>query len=81
MTHLVPAAPVVLLLLLLLSSRFPECLSRPAQRYLCGFYLVEALYLHLVNTHTEVRKRRRRGIVEQCCSKPCSIHHLQNYRE
>ncbi|XP_063045957.1 preproinsulin b [Engraulis encrasicolus] len=117
MTRLLTTAHVVLLLLLL-SSHVPECISGPT-KYLCGPHLVEALYLvcgdrgfyystgkrskrdlqallvllskspvpwrpgkHPAETermHMEVRKRR--GIVEQCCFKPCGIHHLQNYCE
>lgn len=41
MAYILPAAPVVLLLL---TSCFPGCSANPPQ-YLCGSHLVEALYL------------------------------------
>uniref|UniRef100_A0A8C7WNF9 Insulin n=1 Tax=Oryzias sinensis TaxID=183150 RepID=A0A8C7WNF9_9TELE len=49
-------------------------------KHLCGSHLVDALFFvcgdrgFFYNPH-----RVKRGIVEQCCHKPCSIHHLEGY--
>uniref|UniRef100_A0A3Q2Q2F4 Insulin n=1 Tax=Fundulus heteroclitus TaxID=8078 RepID=A0A3Q2Q2F4_FUNHE len=42
--------------------------------HLCGSHLVDTLYFLCGE-----RGFYYRGIVEQCCHKPCSIHHLEDY--
>uniref|UniRef100_A0A3Q1IFE1 Insulin n=1 Tax=Anabas testudineus TaxID=64144 RepID=A0A3Q1IFE1_ANATE len=48
-------------------------------RHLCGSHLVDALYLVCGERGFFYNPRRERGIVEQCCRKPCNIFDLQNY--
>uniref|UniRef100_A0A673BSC2 Insulin-like domain-containing protein n=1 Tax=Sphaeramia orbicularis TaxID=375764 RepID=A0A673BSC2_9TELE len=43
--------------------------------HLCGSHLVDALYFVCGDRGFFVK----RGIVEQCCHKPCSIYHLEAY--
>uniref|UniRef100_A0A3B1JFZ8 Insulin n=1 Tax=Astyanax mexicanus TaxID=7994 RepID=A0A3B1JFZ8_ASTMX len=49
--------------------------SAPSQ-YLCGSSLVDALYFVCGARGFFYVKR---GIVDQCCHRPCSFSHLQNY--
>uniref|UniRef100_A0A3B3VA69 Insulin-like n=1 Tax=Poecilia latipinna TaxID=48699 RepID=A0A3B3VA69_9TELE len=42
-------------------------------RHLCGSHLVDALYFICGE------RGFYNSIVEQCCHKPCSIHHLEDY--
>uniref|UniRef100_A0A3Q2YJT4 Insulin n=1 Tax=Hippocampus comes TaxID=109280 RepID=A0A3Q2YJT4_HIPCM len=44
--------------------------------HLCGSHLVDALYFVCGERGFFHMKR---GIVEQCCHKPCSIYHLEGY--
>uniref|UniRef100_A0A3B5LZB0 Insulin n=1 Tax=Xiphophorus couchianus TaxID=32473 RepID=A0A3B5LZB0_9TELE len=46
--------------------------------HLCGSHLVDALYF-ICGERGFYYSPNRRGIVEQCCHKPCSIHHLEDY--
>uniref|UniRef100_A0A3Q1IHR2 Insulin n=1 Tax=Anabas testudineus TaxID=64144 RepID=A0A3Q1IHR2_ANATE len=50
-----------------------------APPHLCGSHLVDALYLVCGERGFFYNPRRERGIVEQCCRKPCNIFDLQNY--
>uniref|UniRef100_A0AAR2IY52 Insulin n=1 Tax=Pygocentrus nattereri TaxID=42514 RepID=A0AAR2IY52_PYGNA len=50
-----------------------------APQHLCGSHLVDALYLVCGPSGFFYNPKRERGIVEQCCHKPCSIFDLQNY--
>uniref|UniRef100_A0AAY4AQV0 Insulin n=1 Tax=Denticeps clupeoides TaxID=299321 RepID=A0AAY4AQV0_9TELE len=50
--------------------------------HLCGSHLVDALYLVCGDGgffYNPSSSKRDRGIVEQCCHKPCSLNDLQNY--
>uniref|UniRef100_A0A3Q3ANI7 Insulin n=1 Tax=Kryptolebias marmoratus TaxID=37003 RepID=A0A3Q3ANI7_KRYMA len=47
--------------------------------HLCGSHLVDALYLVCGDRGFFYNPKRDRGIVEQCCHKPCNIFDLQNY--
>uniref|UniRef100_A0A668SMA3 Insulin n=1 Tax=Oreochromis aureus TaxID=47969 RepID=A0A668SMA3_OREAU len=47
--------------------------------HLCGSHLVDALYLVCGDRGFFYNPRRDRGIVEECCHKPCTIFDLQNY--
>uniref|UniRef100_A0A8C7T0T9 Insulin-like domain-containing protein n=1 Tax=Oncorhynchus mykiss TaxID=8022 RepID=A0A8C7T0T9_ONCMY len=47
--------------------------------HLCGSHLVDALYLVCGEKGFFYNPKRDRGIVEQCCHKPCNIFDLQNY--
>uniref|UniRef100_A0A4W6CK19 Insulin n=1 Tax=Lates calcarifer TaxID=8187 RepID=A0A4W6CK19_LATCA len=52
--------------------------SAPAQ-HLCGSHLVDALYFVCGERGFFYKPKVKRGIVEQCCHKPCSIYHLEGY--
>nr|P09477.1 RecName: Full=Insulin; Contains: RecName: Full=Insulin B chain; Contains: RecName: Full=Insulin A chain [Platichthys flesus] len=45
-------------------------------QHLCGAHLVDALYLVCGERGFFYTPK---GIVEQCCHKPCNIFDLQNY--
>uniref|UniRef100_A0A672FZH3 Insulin n=1 Tax=Salarias fasciatus TaxID=181472 RepID=A0A672FZH3_SALFA len=47
--------------------------------HLCGSHLVDALYLVCGDRGFFYNPKRDRGIVEQCCHKPCNLFDLQNY--
>uniref|UniRef100_A0A672JMZ8 Insulin-like domain-containing protein n=1 Tax=Salarias fasciatus TaxID=181472 RepID=A0A672JMZ8_SALFA len=49
--------------------------------HLCGSHLVDALYFVCGERAPSGRDepKVKRGIVEQCCHKPCSIYHLEGY--
>uniref|UniRef100_A0AAQ4R818 Insulin n=1 Tax=Gasterosteus aculeatus aculeatus TaxID=481459 RepID=A0AAQ4R818_GASAC len=48
-------------------------------QHLCGSHLVDALYLVCGERGFFYNPKRDRGIVEQCCHRPCNIFDLQNY--
>uniref|UniRef100_A0A3B4U9K3 Insulin n=1 Tax=Seriola dumerili TaxID=41447 RepID=A0A3B4U9K3_SERDU len=50
--------------------------------HLCGSRLVDALYFVCGERGFFYSPNRpHKGIVEQCCHKPCSIYHLEGYCE
>uniref|UniRef100_A0A3Q1EWG3 Insulin-like domain-containing protein n=1 Tax=Acanthochromis polyacanthus TaxID=80966 RepID=A0A3Q1EWG3_9TELE len=50
--------------------------------HLCGSHLVDALYFVCGERGFYYSSNRnQKGIVEQCCHKPCSIYHLEGYCE
>uniref|UniRef100_A0A8C2X285 Insulin n=1 Tax=Cyclopterus lumpus TaxID=8103 RepID=A0A8C2X285_CYCLU len=46
--------------------------------HLCGSHLVDALYM-VCGDRGFFYNPKRRGIVEQCCHRPCNFIDLQNY--
>uniref|UniRef100_A0A8C4EFQ5 Insulin n=1 Tax=Dicentrarchus labrax TaxID=13489 RepID=A0A8C4EFQ5_DICLA len=53
-----------------------------ADPHLCGSHLVDALYFVCGERGFFYSPNRpHKGIVEQCCHKPCSIYHLEGYCE
>uniref|UniRef100_A0A4W6D9N7 Insulin n=1 Tax=Lates calcarifer TaxID=8187 RepID=A0A4W6D9N7_LATCA len=60
-------------------SSFSSSLSFFNTDHLCGSHLVDALYLVCGDRGFFYNPKRDRGIVEQCCHKPCNIFDLQNY--
>uniref|UniRef100_A0A3B5LU77 Insulin n=1 Tax=Xiphophorus couchianus TaxID=32473 RepID=A0A3B5LU77_9TELE len=59
-------------------ARIPWIFSMLFLLHLCGSHLVDALYF-ICGERGFYYSPNRRGIVEQCCHKPCSIHHLEDY--
>uniref|UniRef100_A0A668S0N2 Insulin n=1 Tax=Oreochromis aureus TaxID=47969 RepID=A0A668S0N2_OREAU len=55
-----------------------QLLGRISQEHLCGSHLVDALYF-VCGERGFFYNPMKRGIVEQCCHKPCSIYHLEGY--
>uniref|UniRef100_A0A8D2ZVV3 Insulin n=1 Tax=Scophthalmus maximus TaxID=52904 RepID=A0A8D2ZVV3_SCOMX len=54
-------------------------LANNPPQHLCGSHLVDALYLVCGDRGFFYNPKRDRGIVEQCCHKPCNFFDLQNY--
>uniref|UniRef100_A0A3Q3ITQ2 Insulin n=1 Tax=Monopterus albus TaxID=43700 RepID=A0A3Q3ITQ2_MONAL len=48
--------------------------------HLCGSHLVDALYFVCGEWGFFYSPNRHyKGIVEQCCHRPCSLYHLEGY--
>uniref|UniRef100_A0AAQ4PGG4 Insulin n=1 Tax=Gasterosteus aculeatus aculeatus TaxID=481459 RepID=A0AAQ4PGG4_GASAC len=61
------------------SFLFLPIFAAAGPQHLCGSHLVDALYLVCGERGFFYNPKRDRGIVEQCCHRPCNIFDLQNY--